>query len=341
MTPTVLRFDRTLGWKEFAVAAVGAIALTIGFVVILGSQLGGERLDIAVDDIGEGVAALIAAAACAWTASRSEGRFRRGWALLAASAATWGIGESIWSLYEVVLGVASPFPSAADAGFLLAVPLAIVGVLFFWTAPRGTAQRWRLLLDALTIALALTFTGWSLGLHQVELSPGSLTERAILLAYPIGDILIATILILAIRRATRVQHGRMLLLLGGLAANAIADSVFAYLTTTGTYPTLLIDAGWVVGYLMIALAALWPARPMDRAADRRPVDLWQIALPWAAVLTAGASALVVVIRGQSTDQFQTVLAVAMVCLLAISEVAIPGWTNWRAGSRSDPHLDPT
>jgi hypothetical protein len=335
----VMPFKRTLRWKEFAVVAAGAIALTIGFVVILGFQLGGEGFAVAVDDIGEGVAALIAAAACAWTASNSVGRFRRGWALMAASAAAWCVGEAVWSIYEVVLGVASPFPSAADAGFLLAVPLAIAGVLFFWTAPRGTAQRWRLVLDAVTIAIALTFTGWSLGLHEVELSPGSVTERAILLAYPIGDILIATILILAIRRATRFQHGRMLLLLGGLAANAIADSVFAYLTATGTYPTLLIDAGWVVGYLMIALAALWPAKSSDRAADRLPVDLWQVALPWAAVLTAGASAIVVVLRGQRTDQFQTVLAIAMVCLLAISEVAIPGWANWRAGPRSDPHFD--
>lgn len=330
---------RILGWKEFALAAAVATFATAAFVAVLGFQPGGERLAVGVDDIGEAVAALIAAAACAWTASRSVGRFRRGWALLAASAAAWCIGELVWSVYEVGLNVASPFPSAADAGFLVAVPLAIAAVLFFWTAPRGTAQRWRLWLDALTIALALTFTGWSLGFQQVFLSPGTTFERAILLAYPVGDILIATILILAIRRATRIQHGRLLLLLGGLAANAIADSAFAYMTATGTYPTLLIDAGWVVGYLMIALAALWPARPSDRVADEQPVDLWQIALPWAAVLTAGASALLVVLRGQATDQFQWVLAVAMVTLLAISEVVIPGWTTWRAGPRSDPHLD--
>src|SRR5487761_1248843 len=302
---------RILGWKEFALAAAVATFATAAFVAVLGFQPGGERLAVGVDDIGEAVAALIAAAACAWTASRSVGRFRRGWALLAASAAAWCIGELVWSVYEVGLNVASPFPSAADAGFLVAVPLAI----------------------------ALTFTGWSLGFQQVFLSPGTTFERAILLAYPVGDILIATILILAIRRATRIQHGRLLLLLGGLAANAIADSAFAYMTATGTYPTLLIDAGWVVGYLMIALAALWPARPSDRVADEQPVDLWQIALPWAAVLTAGASALLVVLRGQATDQFQWVLAVAMVTLLAISEVVIPGWTTWRAGPRSDPHLD--
>jgi hypothetical protein len=330
---------RAFGWREFAVAAAAATAATVAFVVIVGFQFGGQSFVIAVDDFGEAVAALVAAAACAWTASRSEGRFRRGWALMAASAAVWGIGEIVWSVYEVVLGVATPFPSAADIGFLLAVPLAIAGVLFFWTPPRGTAQNWRLWLDALTICLALTFTGWSLGLQQVELSPGNFTERAILLAYPIGDILIATFLILAIRRATRYQHARMLLLLGGLAANAIADSAFAYTTATGTNPNLLIDAGWVVGYLMVGLAALWPWKASDRVADSSPVDLWQIALPWAAVATAGASALFVVLRGQRTDEFQTALAIAMGCLLAISEVVIPGWTNWRDGAQSDPHLD--
>jgi hypothetical protein len=330
---------RTFGWNEFALAAAGATAAATAIVLILGFNLGGDRFAIAVDDIGSGVAALMAAAACAYTATRSMGRFRRGWTLMAASAAAWGIGELIYSLYEVVFNVVVPFPSAADAGFLLAVPLAVAGVLFFWTAPRGTAQRWRLWLDALTIALALTFTGWSLGLQQVELTPGNSAEWAILLAYPVGDILIATVLILGIRRATRIQQGRMLLLLAGLAANAIADSAFAYMTADGNYPTLLIDSAWVVGYLAIALAALWPAEKANRAADERPVDLWQIALPWAAVLMAGASALVVVLRGQRTDDFQTVLAVAMVSLLAISEVLIPWWVTWRAGPQSDPHFD--
>ncbi|MEP6753055.1 MAG: hypothetical protein ABI959_09940 [Candidatus Dormiibacterota bacterium] len=331
--------SRTFGWNQFALAAAGATATAIAIMVILGFNLGGDRFAIGVDDIGSGVAALIATAACAYTATRSVGRFRRGWALMAASAAAWSIGEFIWSAYEVVLNVAVPFPSAADVGYLLAVPLAIAGVLFFWTAPRGTAQRWRLWLDALTIILALTFTGWSFGLQQVELSSGTVTERAVLLAYPVGDILIATVLILGIRRATRIQHGRMLLLLAGLAANAVADTAFAYMTADGVYPTLLIDSAWVVGFLVIALAALWPAGAADRAADDKPVDLWQIALPWAAVLAAGASALFVVLRGQRTDDFQTVLAVAMVSLLAISEVAIPWWVTWRAGPSSDPHYD--
>ncbi len=253
------------------------------------------------------------------------------------------MGEFIWSGYEVVLNVAVPFPSAADVGFLLGRAASWQsqgGPLFFWTAPRGTAQRWRLWLDALTILLALTFTGWSFGLQQVELSSGTVTDRAILLAYPVGDILIATVLILGIRRATRIQHGRMLLLLAGLAANAAADTAFAYMTADGVYPTLLLDSAWVIGFLVIALAALWPAEAADRSDDDKPVDLWQVALPWAAVLTAGASALFVVLRGQRTDDFQTVLAVAMVEPSGDQRGGDPMVGHVEGRPRpSDPHYD--
>ena len=305
-------------WKEFAVASTLAAIASIGFVAVVALQLGGHTVAVAVDDIGEAAAAFVAAAACARAAHRSVGQFRRGWALLAASAATWGLGQTVWSVYEVGFGI-SPFPSVSDAAFLAAVPLAILGVLSFWTAPRGTAERWRVWLDGLNILLALVFTAWALGLQQVEQSGGSLFERSISLAYPIGDMLIATVLILGIRRARRLQHGPMILLLVGLAANSLSDSAFAYMTANGNYLDVF-DAGWVVGYLLIALASFWPARPNDRLTDRLPIDLWQIALPWAVVVAAATSALIVVVRGGTTDQFQYELAVAMAALLIISEV---------------------
>src|ERR1700694_2844876 len=294
---------RPIGWKAFGVAAVLVAAITLVFSLVLGLPVVSHRFFVSFDDIGEALAAFIAAGACAWTASRSEKLFRRGWILLGASAAAWGLGQSVWTLDEVVLGVA-PFPSVADVGFLVAVPLALGGLLCFYTAPRGTAERWHLWLDGVNIVLALTFTGWALGLQQVWLAGASLTERVIGLAYPVGDILIATVLILGIRRATRFQHGRMLLLLAGLAAISISDSAFAYMTTNGSYQDVF-DTGWVVGYLMIALGALWPARANDRVADRLPIDLWQIALPWTVVVAAATTALIVVLRGGQTDQFQT------------------------------------
>ena len=308
-----------LGWKGFAVAAAAAAIATTAFAVVLRLNLGGPSFVTDLDDIGEAVAALIAAAACAWNAARATGKFRRGWALLSASAAAWCAGQIVWTIYEVVLAVPVPVPSLADAGFLSAVPLAIAGVYSFFTAPRGTAERWRLMLDGLNIVLALTFTSWALGLKEVELGGGSVVERAFTLAYPIGDILIGTVLVLAIRRATRFQHGRMLLLLGGLAAIAFSDSLFAYMTATGSY-LAVNDTGWVAGYLMIALTALWPAGRADAVADRGPIDLWQVALPWMVVLTAAASALVVLMRGERNDQFETVLAVGMGVTMIVNQV---------------------
>ncbi len=50
-------------------AAVATVAVVLGFVAWIQLQLGGERATIAVDDIGEAVAALAAAACCGWAAA--------------------------------------------------------------------------------------------------------------------------------------------------------------------------------------------------------------------------------------------------------------------------------
>src|SRR5207245_4668849 len=195
---------------------------------------------------------------------------RFAWILFGSSALSWGIGEVVWSVYQVGLGIAVPFPSAADAGFLIAIPLAVVGVFAFTSAPSRLATRGETVLAGAIVALSLLFVAWAFGLNHVyDSSSASPTAQIIGLAYPVGDIVTATVLVVALRRARRGEVGRMLLLLGGLAANALADSAFAYLTANGTYGSLgsVLDAGWVIGYVLIALAPVWPAR---RATQRRP-----------------------------------------------------------------------
>src|SRR5205814_1726969 len=80
------------------------------------------------------------------------------------------------------------------------------------------------------VALALTSTAWGFGLRTVYLSDENAITKGFDLAYPVADILIGTVLILAIRRATHQQQGRMALLLGGVAAYSVADRAFCYLT---------------------------------------------------------------------------------------------------------------
>src|SRR5438874_4960614 len=293
--------------RTFAVVGAAVLVISVAYALVLRNVYFGDRAVAALDDIGEAVAAGRAAAACAWAASRARDRERLGWTLMSISAGLWAAGEVVWSIYEVGLNVATPYPSLADVGFLAAVPFAIGGIRAFWSAPRGTSSHWRVWFDGVIVALALTSTAWGFGLRSVWESDSP--TRVFDLAYPVSDILLGTILILAIRRATHQQQGRMILLLGGVAAYSLADSAFSYLTAAGAYGVLgnVIDAGWVVGYLMIALAAIWPASDAMRAVDRTPVDRWQVALPWLTVLLAGASALFLVLSGHELDLFLTAL----------------------------------
>jgi hypothetical protein len=49
--------------------------------------------------------------------------------LLAAATGCWALGEGAWSYYELLAGRETPFPSVADAGFLLFAGLAMAALL--------------------------------------------------------------------------------------------------------------------------------------------------------------------------------------------------------------------
>jgi len=310
-------------WRNFIAIACALALFAAAFIAWMALRIGGDTVATAVDDVGEAVAAGIAAAGCILAGIRSAGRLRRAWILLAASAASWCLGETVWAISEVGMGVVPQPPALPDVGFLAAIPLAIAGILSFANTARGTSTGLRLWLDRAIVSLSLLYVGWELGLGQIIMDTGAgLGSRMISVAYPVGDILIGTVLILAIRRATDETHGRLLLLLGGLAANALADSAFVYANIEGSY-TFLFDSGWVLGYLMIALAAMWPSGRTDKTAEQKPIDLWQLALPWATVLTGGAIAVAVALfQGRTMDVFATALAGCVIVLLMISQLVI-------------------
>jgi PAS domain S-box-containing protein len=311
------------GWRPFAVAAAASAVASVLFIGWTEFHWISDQATIDLDDIGEAVAAFIAAASCAFAAIRTSRRTRWAWALFSTSALSWGLGEVVWCVYQVGLGVAVPFPSAADAGFLLAIPFAVAGVFAFTSAPTRLATRSEAVLAGAIVALSLLFVAWAFGLGNVyQASAASPAAQFIGLAYPVGDIITATVLVLALRRARRAEIGRMALLLGGLAFNALADSAFAYLTANGTYGALgsVLDAGWVIGYLMIALAPLWPAGRIDEQRAEGPIELWQLALPWVAVLAGAITAVRLALIDQNLDRFATVLAASIGILMVASQV---------------------
>jgi len=309
------------GRRRIFVAAAAAVALvSLAYALNIRTVFFGAHAVTAIDDIGEAVAAALASLACAWAASRAAGKDRLGWALMSISAGLWSAGEVVWSIYEVGMGVQVPYPSLADAGFLAAVPFAFAGIRAFWGSARGTSSRWRVWFDGVIVALALTSTAWAFGLKSVWLSNSS--TKLLDLAYPVGDILIGTILILAIRRASQQQAGRMAFLLAGVASYSIADSAFSYLTVQGAFGSVgsILDTGWFAGFLMIGLAAIYPASPPKPATEQAPLDLWQLALPWMTLLLASAGDVYSSLTGHDIDLFMSSCTAALAVLLTLNMI---------------------
>src|SRR5438270_835125 len=307
--------------RKIFVAAAPAVALvSLGYALNIRTIFFGQHAVTAIDDIGEAVAAALASAACAWAASRAAGNDRLGWARMSISAGLWAAGEVVWSIYEVGLGMQVPYPSLADAGFLAAVPFAFAGIRAFWGNARGTSSRWRVWFDGVIVALALTSTAWAFGLKSVWTS--SSPTKILDLAYPVGDILIGTILILAIRRASQQQAGRMAFLLAGVASYSIADSAFAYLTAQGAFGAVgsILDTGWFAGFLMIGLAAVYPASTPKPATQQAPLDLWQLALPWMTLLLASAGDVYSSVTGHDIDLFMSSCTAALAVLLTVNMI---------------------
>jgi len=309
------------GRRKIFVSVAAAVALvSVAYALTLRYVYFGDQAVTAIDDIGEALAAAIAAVACAWAASNAAGKDRLGWALMGISAGLWAAGEVVWSIYEVGLAVDVPYPSLADVGFLAAVPFALAGIRAFWSEARGTSTRWRVWFDGVIVALALTSTAWGFGLRTVYESDSA--TKALDLAYPVSDILIGTVLILAIRRATQQQKGRMAFLLAGVACYSIADSAFAFLTAQGAFGSVgnVIDTGWFAGYLLIALAAIYPAAPPKVATQKAPLDLWQLALPWMTLLLASAGDVYAALSGHELDLFMSSLTATLALLLTVNMI---------------------
>src|SRR3989442_9117233 len=315
--------------RDFVIAGSLAAVLATGFGAWMVLQIAGVEVSQVVDDVGEAVAALIAALACALAAWRHRGRMRLAWALLGASALVWTAGEAARSYLEVIVRQQVPFPSAADAGFLAAAPLAVAGVAFFPGRHRA-ASRLASLLDGAIIAGALLLISWATVLGTVHLAGSDSTLSMLLgLAHPISDIVIAVMALWLLGRTAGAARLPLLLVVAGLFATLLSDSAFAYLTAGNTYAKVqLIDTGWVAGYLLIALGAVRAAISASPAAqaDDRPFGRWTLVLPYVLVTIAAVLAVLKNV-GSPRDPFLLWGLIIVVGLVMVRQLIVI-WDNY-------------
>ncbi|WP_312033881.1 MULTISPECIES: bifunctional diguanylate cyclase/phosphodiesterase [unclassified Rhodococcus (in: high G+C Gram-positive bacteria)] len=255
---------------------------------------GGTFATIVVVDVGLLVFALAATGCAAWAAWRGRGGGRRSWLALAGGLGAWSVGQAIWC-YSVV-GQGSdqiPFPSAAAAAYLL-FPIGACAALLFFPAGNSEQSRTTLILDGLIVASSLFVVSWVSVLGSVYRA-GSDTPLvlALSLAYPVADLVIATMAIVVLTRARPGQRLTLGLLCIGVILMALSASAVSYLTALGTYRNGgATDVGWVAAFVACALAALSSTRdpPLEPVPVQTPSQarLW---LPYIPLLLAVAVGL--------------------------------------------------
>jgi hypothetical protein len=208
------------------------------------------------------------------------------WLLLAAANLAFTTGDTTYNFLETAFGQSNPFPSLADAFYLSTYPLFAAGVLGF-IRHRWEGRDLAGLLDALILTSGLALLSWVHLINPLTMAEGGTwVQRAVALAYPLGDVLVLAMVVRLLTLGGTRERSVQLLALGTVGI-LTSDVLYGLLQLRGTWQVgTVMDLGWVVFFTAWGLAALHPS--MVRLTERVPQPPPGIARRRLAVL-AGAS----------------------------------------------------
>jgi diguanylate cyclase (GGDEF)-like protein len=283
---SVLPRSRPLGGRERR-ALVGAFGLLVmllaltAVIAILG--VGGAGMQTFVRDWVSSVIYLLVAVIVAWRAVRIESK-RVPWSLFAVGLSVYAVGNILWSLWIEHLPN-PPIPSVSDVLWLSFYPFAYAGIVRLAISRGELRPTVRVWLDSLMAAAGLAAIGAALVFGPtLNAATGGSVTVATELAYPVGDLLLAALVIgvLALR-GWRLDRGWSLLA-GGFLLLAIADCLYSVLVANGSTQTSAIDnLAYVLGVALLAGAA-WQAPP--ELAPRSGTDWSALLIPAGFLVTA-------------------------------------------------------
>jgi hypothetical protein len=179
----------------------------------------------------------------------------------------------------------------------------------------------------------LLFASWATILGPLYRShQGSVLKQVISLAYPMSDVVMVSLVVILIARAGRREWISLGLVMAGVVAFAIADSSFAYLTEVNNYGSgNFLDTGWVAGYLLIGLGALWAMTAPRRQIEQTEASTVSLLAPYLPVLVVLAVTSIQLLRGRRVEPVAWVMALVLVVLVLGREV-LRLWNQARASS---------
>ena len=243
----------------------------------------------------------------AYTARRE----RLAWLLIGLGVLAWSLGEVY---YTAVLWDAEviAIPSPADVGYLLLPPLALAGIVLLLRARARSLPR-TLLVDGVIAGLAVGAFSAALVFDAVlENVEGNALAVATNLAYPLGDLILLSLIVGALAgTGWRLDRTWMLLAIG-VSTFWLADSLYLVKTAEGTFASGgPIDTGWWAGLFFVAAAA-WQ-RPPARVRAAQGESLRLIAVP----LSFGLVSLALLVYDSFWSLNPLAIALAAASLVAV------------------------
>ncbi|WP_406055446.1 aminotransferase class I/II-fold pyridoxal phosphate-dependent enzyme [Streptomyces sp. NBC_01077] len=246
------------------------------------------------------------------------------WLVLAAANLAFVGGDTAYNALEGFFGQIRPFPSVADALYLVTYPLFAIG-LFGFIRYRAVGRDLGVVLDALILTSGLALLSWVNLITPLARSEDmSWIEKAISIAYPLGDVLMLAMLArLLVPGGLRSRSVQLLTL--GTCGILASDVIYGTLQLRGTWQVgTPWDLGWVVFFTAWGLAALHPSMTglTERAPEPAPhVAERRLALLAGASLVAPALLLFQSLR-HDRDQDIAVIAIfsALMFLLVLARL---------------------
>jgi diguanylate cyclase len=289
--------------------------LFVTLTLVLGAVALGELVAPDGRRLYDDVAQLIAGAVAAWVclvAARGRSGVQRHWRLLAAIGLAGWAAMRLWPAVLDVVRPDRPVDSLADVGFLVLPLCMFVGLLSaVHTRPRPVPTSARrdqvaLVLDSVLITGSLLAFGWSV-------LPGSVLRPAsrvvwVLVAYPIADLLLLTMVVLLLATRPDSRAGRRPLHMIGLAVISFGVTDSYRLMCVGEGPlSQLESAGYLLGPAFILLAALSPALNAPSPESNVQRDWLHLLLPYVPVTATGVVIAISTGAGNRLTPFEAYL----------------------------------
>lgn len=178
----------------------------------------------------------------------------------------WSGGMVVWNYYLFFTTVEVPYPSIADAVFILSWPLWSFGLLQMSKVVRANlkiknnSDKYHLFIIPFIIIAASIYLLFGVARGWGITWEGSMLKLFFDLFYPIGDIVILTITSMVYFGSRKYLGGMykmpIIILFFGFVVNYFSDFLFSYTTTKGTYFNgHIVDFIFTTSMFIIALGA--------------------------------------------------------------------------------------